>query len=244
MLPYLRRGTRPRVAGLLLGGFVAFILIVFFLEVRTVVDRHDPASTVFLRTATGLGRDWKKLILGPDTEMFSVSSLLYERTPERLPHRPGNTVTSLLAAPVPRQLWSDKPFSSDQYIFSNILPVEARYTRAGTAPSMYGGFFYDFGFIGVAFYSFLIGVGARTLFEYFRANRSSAGVRLFYAASFPLIIILLRGNLTDTVPRALYLVGPVLVALWFCSRRLSPAARSRRPAASPPQTAIPPAWAP
>lgn len=222
MLPYLRRGTRPRPLTLAIAGLISLVLIVFFVDFRTTVDRNAGASQVLVQSATGLGGDWKKFILGPDTEMFSVVSLLYERTPQRLPHDPGITVTSLLAAPVPRQWWSDKPFSADYYIFSNILPFEAAHTRAGTSPSMFGGFFYDSGFVGLALYGFLIGAAVRTLFEYFRAYRWSSGVRLFYAASFPLVILLLRGNLTDMFPRALYLVAPLVFALWVCSRRLAP----------------------
>jgi hypothetical protein len=134
--------------------------------------------------------------------------------------------------PVPDQFWPGKPQTADIEIYSYLFPEQAKFTKAGTAPSMFGGFYYDSGFLGLIVGALLVGILARLLFEYLRANPGSAGVRLLYAASLPLFVILLRGNPTDTFARASYLVLPIVVGLWFASARLGGSPSRRYPVRS------------
>jgi len=218
VLPFLRRGRRPRFATTLILAAV-FIVVASFLQAYRVTETRTDTRSLVENWVQQPSSQLRQFMLGPDTEMFSILALADEQIPDALPRRPGITLTSLVAAPVPGQLWPAKPESADNYIYQALFPAQALITRAGPAPSMFGGYFVDGGLIGVAIYSALLGALARTLFEYYRRYRDVAGVRLFYATTLPFLIILVRGNFTDTLPRASFILPPLLFGLWFASRR-------------------------
>jgi hypothetical protein len=229
VLPYLRTGRRPRVLSLAAVFVVVFAFGVTFLaEVRTPTARQASPAELFARTLENPFRGVEDFVLGPDSEMFAIMAMEAEEIPARKPYAPGVTLGSLVAGPIPDGLWPGKPESADIQIYSHLFPAQAQVTKAGTAPSMLGGFYYDLGFPGVALGALLVGLLFRVLFEYLRAHPRNASVRLLYAAALPLTFVLLRGNPTDTLPRALYLVVPVLAAVWWASRR-TVALPARRP---------------
>ncbi len=222
VLPYLRARRRPGTLRSALAVLTIFIVGVTFLrDVRTTEDRTQSPAGLLLQTVREPGQAIQDFMLRSDTEMFAVLSAEVGEIPKFKPFAPGITISSLLAAPVPGSLWPDKPQSPDIQLYSYLFPAQANVTRAGTAPSYFGGLWLDSGFVGIAIGTILFGMAARILYEYLRANPRNASVRLVYAASLPLTIILLRGNLTDTMPRALYLVGPILLCIRVASPKKS-----------------------
>ena len=220
LLPYLRSQKRPRARTLALIGVVWFGFGVTFLEdVRVPVAREASPVELFKRSAKNPFHGWRDFILGADTEMFSVMALETELVPSIKPHEPGLTVVSLATTWIPRRLYSGKPETTDFEVYSMIFPERARVSRAGSSPSILGGFYYDSGLIGVAIGALLFGLLSRVLYEYLVAYPTSAGVRLLYASTLPFVAITVRGNPTDTVGRMAYIVFPIILALWWAGRR-------------------------
>ena len=222
-LPYLRTGRRPRVVTILAIGVLGFVLTNYLGANRYVGGQS--LDSMNRSSAHTPAQQAKVFLLGPDPAMFSVLALVNEVTPDQLPYHPGTTLFSTLAAPVPGPLWPGKPQDGSVYTNQYLWPQQAAVTRAGNAPSMFGGFFYDSGYVGVIAYSVLIGIALRAGFEWFRANWRDPGVRLVYAASLPLVVNLIRAAPSDTISRAGYVVLPLIIFLWIHSRRNRPSSK-------------------
>jgi hypothetical protein len=214
-LPYLRRDQRPRALATLAFLLISLVLVSSILEFRDDERRSGSFIEVLAQSATSPGDQWKKLTLGPDTLMFTNMALLPESDPTPYP---GVTVTSMLAGPIPGTLWSEKPKPPDVYFYRSLFPQQAAKTDSGESLSMLGGFYYDMGYGGLILFAGLVGIFWRTLYEYLMAHRANSGVQLVYAACLPFVLILLRGTPTDSLGRAVFLVLPIIVGLWWSSR--------------------------
>jgi hypothetical protein len=211
VLPYLRRGTRPSAGTILLVFAVVFLVGIAFLgSYRTFEDRNGTAKQIFESTVSHPGRATKDFLLAEDTEMFPVLSLLVQTVPQHTSYQPGVTAESLVTQAIPSTLYPNKPVSADSLIYRRLLPDRAAQSRAGPAPSMFGGFYFDSGILGVIIGCVLVGVAARTVFEYWRQNPQNAGVRLLFASCLPLVLVMVRGNPSDTLARASYTVIPLV----------------------------------
>jgi hypothetical protein len=220
VLPYLRRGTRPSSGTILLVFAVVFLVGIAFLgSYRTFEERNGTAKQIFESTVSHPGQATKNFLLTEDTEMFPVLSLLVQTVPQHTGYQPGVTVESLVAQPIPSTIYPNKPLSADSLIYRQLLPERAAQSRAGPAPSMFGGFYFDSGIPGVIIGCVLVGVAARTIFEYWRRNPQNAGVRLLFASCLPLVLVMIRGNPSDTFARATYTVIP-LVAFFVVNHLL------------------------
>lgn len=230
VLQYMRKQRRPSARTVAVIGFATFAFgITFLADIRVSTARSASPSELFTQTARNPVRGWHDFVLGGDTEMFSIVALTAERVPSSEPHKPGITLVSLATNWIPRSLYPDKPRTADEEIFAMLLPTYFAYARAGPAPSVFGGFYYDSGLPGVVAGSILVGILLRLLYEYLIVHPTGAGSRLLYASALPLVIVLMRGNPTDTIGRMSFVVLPILVAVWFTGRHEG---RARRRIAS------------
>lgn len=230
VLPYLRRQRRPRLTLVLLVGLAIWVFGVSLLaETRTTETRQARFTEAVADKAAHPFSGVRQFLTGPQTEMFPVLALMTDAIPTRLDHHPLVTVESLVANPVPDFLFPNKPQTGDIEVYTALFPEQAAVTRAGTASSVFGGFYYDSGLPGVVVGALLVGFALRLMYEYLLANPTNAAVRLGYAASLPLTIILFRGNPTDTLARASYLVLPLILAVWLSSARARSSSRYQRP---------------
>jgi hypothetical protein len=94
----------------------------------------------------------------------------------------------------------------DLLLFPDLQPGAAT-----VAHSVVGNFYYDSAMIGVALGMLAVGAGLRLLYAYYLADRDNDQVRVVYASTLPLVIVLFRGNLPDTLARALFTVAPLLI---------------------------------
>lgn len=227
-LPFLRSGRRPKFRSLMLAFVMVFLIGVSFLgNVRTTVTRDLSPFQTFVATVKDPVESVKTFLLGADSEMFPVMAIQMQHLDK---HNAGITIESLVSTPVPGVLWEGKPASADSEIYQELFPFQASITRAGPSPSMFGGFWYDAGWIGVILGALIVGTLARTLYEYFLARPENAGVRMIYAAALPLTFLMPRSNPTDALPRSVFLIVPVILCVWAASRRLgwAPVVHNRR----------------
>lgn len=236
ILPYLRRERRPRLIAVAVTLVVLFLVGITFLRDRRIIGPGQERPTIG-RIVDAPAVAWHEFILGPDTEMFAVLSLLAEDMGSRFPHDPGITLKSLATNWVPSDFWRTKPETADLEIYKRLFPDQYRITKAGTAPSLFGGFYYDSGFVGVFVGAFAFGILVRFLHGYYQRDPTNRAVQVLYAIALPLVPVLLRGNPTDTAARATFVVAPVVVGFLIAGRRvrtpaLAAARRSRATALS------------
>jgi hypothetical protein len=179
------------------------------------------------------GKTMRDFVLGPDLSMFSVMAIEADLTPSVARHHPGSTLASLFTGPIPGFVWHDKPQSADVQLYTALFPQQADITPAGTSPSLFGGLYFDSGFIGVVLGALIVGWLVRCVWEYARLRPDNATVNMGYAAVLPLLVVFLRGNPTDLLARATYVVLPVAIFGWWLSRRQTQNVESRYTARLP-----------
>jgi len=217
---YLRRGTRPSVPAVLLLVFIGFTLGITFVGSARDSSQRDRVGVVGLlsHSATALGEGWDRFILGWDTEMASLLSLETMVVPYQIPFQHGGATGEVFVHAVPRQLWADKPRPGDELLTRRYF-IEPGLTASSRQYTPLADFYLDFGYMGGFLGMALLGVSARAHWEYFVKNASVPGVQLFYAATLPFWIVLMRGSIADTLGRLAFVVPPILLGLYLTRTR-------------------------
>jgi hypothetical protein len=217
-LRYLRRGVRPRLAAVVATLLVGILVLGALVQHRDVSSNRQPLDRALANAVSGPDTALKNFILSADLGMLSVLSSGYETVPDKVPFNPGVQLTSLAAVPVPGGLWPDKPKESADTVFQLLFPSLAKVTRSGQASSLFGGFYYDSGFIGVFAYSAIIGLLLRVLFEYYRRGGANRNVVLVYAALLPVIVATTRTSMTLAAGFVPFNIAPYFIAIWYSGR--------------------------
>ena len=208
---YLRREARPGVLPILIATLIA---IPFLTAARDLTPGQSLGDLVgALGHATGdTPQAVRDLVLGPDTEMLDGLALEVQVVPRDLPYHPGNSLTSLIAQPIPRALWPDKPRQAEEllneWFFGSVGYVAG---SPGVAFSIFGGLYFDDGLISVLLGGLACGVLVRISWEWYRKQTGSLIAGLQLAAAMPFTVILMRGNIADTLSRALFVIVPIFV---------------------------------
>lgn len=217
VFPFLRRARRPRLVSILIALLVGILLINFLQVYRNVATRSQASQTL-----TGMFTDplkpFHSLLTGGDLSFFSVLELQYEVQPRGVPFHPGATPLSILAGPIPQRFWHNKPQSGAVPVTIYLFFQQSLVSRASNDPAMFGDMYGDDGFPTVILYSLILGMCLRAFYVWAMRYERRVGAQLFLASLLPLLIILLRGAITDTLARSVVLTVPLLVAARVCSR--------------------------
>jgi hypothetical protein len=208
---YLRRDRRPRVVVLVVFALIALVGSAFLSDLRGRGARGESVAQTIVRS-TRPHRIVEPLTSGPDTEMAPVLAAALTQIPKKLHYTYGRTIFGdLVSRPIPRALWSDKPEIPRDKLIATLWPIESK--KGGINPefSVLLYFFWDFGIPGVVAGVLLFGLGARALFEYFRAYRKSAAVQVLYSLALWFIVIGLRNSPVDTLVQAVFVVLPAWI---------------------------------
>jgi hypothetical protein len=216
---YLRRSRRPSVAVLAALALVALVGSAFLSDLRGRGTRGESVGQTVVR-ATHPHRIVEPLVSGPDTEMAPVLAAALTQIPKKLHYTYGRTILGdLVSRPIPRALWSDKPEPPRDKLIRTLWPVEGKKGAINPEFSVLLYFFWDFGIPGVAVGMLLFGVGARTLFEYFRSYRHSTAAQLLYSLALWFVVIGLRNGPVDTFVQLVFVVFPAWLAVRLSERR-------------------------
>jgi oligosaccharide repeat unit polymerase len=144
--------------------------------------------------------------------------VLVGRVPQELPFQWGRTYLATATMVVPRGLWPNKPLPSTGVFTLAFWPDS--WLLAGTTlpPGLFGEFYLNFGWIGVALGSFLFARLGRTLLARQAAAPHDPTRVLVYALFVAMAAHYVRGDFAVTVG-LLELLLPTLVLLLFCTRR-------------------------
>lgn len=217
---YLSRNRRPTVVGMVVALLATVFMLNVLLQTRRVETRSANggfAANTF-DAITHPGRQLEDFLSGVDLSEFTVLEIEYTEVKEgRLGFHPGATFLSTLAGPLPRKfVGKKKPDPGLKYVTDHIFPVNER--KASFGPSFLGDLYADYGMATVIFYCLLIGVAARTLWEYFRRFSDNPGIQMLLASALPLCVILSRNSLPDVIARAVFLTGPVIGCMLYASK--------------------------
>lgn len=213
LYPYLSGRWHPSRTLVLIVAVVAFVGLTMLRDLHPGDGAAELGATAVENLADPTAAV-KVVFTGPDTEMLDGLAAETAIIPSIYPHRPGGSITTLLAQPIPRIFWPDKPRPLDDDLSDQLFRTNLRggAQNAQVATSIMSNFYLDSGLIGVAVGMLMVGVASRALWEYFRLHSRDDSVILLYAVSLPLLTVAMRGSLAITLGRALFVVGPLLFA--------------------------------
>jgi hypothetical protein len=225
---YLSRGRRPGPIALILVTYLVFTVgIGYFRDVRAPSAYGVNRSAELKQSVTNPSREFNALILqGRDNDMFESFALELEAVPERLKISPLEFAVRTAAKPIPSVLWHSKPVAREEQLTTALFPEER--VRASSSAGVLGSFYLAGGLPGVALGMMALGLAFRLPWEYAKRYAHSTYAQLLLTASLMFIPILLRGSLSDTLARALFMLVPLFVAFRLGATRQAPEAESVR----------------
>lgn len=206
---YLTKGRRPGTAPLVMVAVTALMASGLVRDVRTVALRGSAAGTLRAAVADPAS-EITNLLRGADTEMFDALATELLIVPETLPFRPGGSVTDLGVRAVPRLLWREKPLEVNDAVVQALWPAHYQQSRAAPAFSVLGPFYGDSGWLGVVAGMTLLGTATGALRHWYLRHAASAAAQICYALALPLVVLLMRGTVPDTLGHALFIVVPAV----------------------------------
>lgn len=212
---YLLRRKRPNLMNMLLIGIaLAFVLAVLreHRNIETRTDQNLAAATLDM-LKDPLPAVYQ-VVGSDDDDMFDSLANELAIVPDTLHHRPGASLLDIVIRAVPRVVYRDKPIETNDLITSTLWPAHYSKSRASPALSLLGPFYLDSGVFGVIVGMFSIGVTLSLLWNWLQRNMTNAFVIIFYALSVPMIVVLFRGFLSDTIARSFFLVFPALFLIY------------------------------
>ncbi len=241
MFPYLRRRRRPSTAALVVALIGAVLALNVLFVTRSVSAQRPSFGKELASTITHVPAELKKFATGVDLAEFSVLELereAYSSPYNPLGFHPGQTLLSLSAYWIPRKILHNKPPAAAQFVIDRLFPYTIQ-TRASFNPAVFGDFYADDGWVTIVLYGIIVGIVIRFMWEYFKRYEDSEGVQILFAATLPVLVIMVRNSVVDSFARSLFLSGPLLLCLIVCSReRMRRWAgyrlRSERPELRPP----------
>jgi hypothetical protein len=207
---YVRRLRRPSVIailGLLLLATIASSLV---LHVRT--SDGAPMRTVITSVLASPDTWISPLAEGQDNGFMEMFTISLQYIPEELPHELGRvSVGELFIRPVPRQFWPEKPLVPNKQLTREVWPEAYEAGIANPEYSTLTSLYWDGGIVGIALGMGGMGIIARALWEYFRAQPHKLEAMLLLGVGLALLAFGLRHNPVDNFLRIAFMMAPI----WF-----------------------------
>lgn len=220
MLPYLRRGTRPKGLTIIVALVIAILGLNVLLKTRTAGPNRPSAGSQVAGAILHIPRELQHFATGVDLAEFTVLELEHESYYTRynpLTYHPGQTLLSAVAYWIPRKILHNKPPAAGQWVVNRLFP-NTQQIRASFNPALFGDFWSDDGWLTIILYDIVLGIVCRFIWEYFKRHKRSEGVQILFAATAPIFVIMVRNSVVDAFARSLFLAGPMLLCLIVCSR--------------------------
>ena len=211
-LPYLRRGTRPRVVSLALLSILAFFLIVTPLRVsRNGEVGYWPSLVAGIEHPS---RSVEALFEEQDTAMTTALAIEVRDVGTRIPWQHGSSLLAeTVLQPVPRQLWAGKP----ETIRTQLIELNWGVRRGicfSQCPtfSVLGSLYADAGMFTVAAGCSVFGALLAAWYRYFQRRRGDPLLQAACAATVFLPFYVWWSNLGVLVLHFALLAGPLVIA--------------------------------
>lgn len=205
---YLLKNKRPRVRTLAIGVLIGLSVLGWMRDLRISGQRGDVQNDLVKALMSPI-EQFGEILQGADAEMFDSLANELVVVPGQLPFQHGAIAMDVVIRAIPRPLWPDKPLESNDAVVNALWPEHYALSRASPASSLIGSLYADSGLYTVAFGMFLIGICMSTLWWWFQRNSESVLAILIYSMALPLVVILMRGTIPDTMARALFILIPL-----------------------------------
>ena len=222
---FISMARRPGIVAICLGLAVTLVASRAVLELRDPETRRD-LPTVLRAVVSTPRLAFSPLYKGADAEMAPALAGALTAIPDPLGHRFGGaTFGDLVVRPVPRELWAEKPLPHVTEVTREVWPVAVETGNFNPAFTPVLSFYWDFGAFGVFAGMCLLGVVARSIWEYFLRFRSNFLAQLLFATALCYLVVVLRHDLVLTTVWAVIVFMPI-VAIVRLARLDAPSERS------------------
>lgn len=201
---YQHKNSSPRISTAAFAAVGVIIVIFYGFEVYRAGARGGEVEQ-----SSSAGEALLRVFMGGTTEMLPAFSALLGTEGQIWQQANGRTLYTAAVHWIPSALWSDKPRTYDEVIYSIMFPDHYAVDKANTQFSILGDWYSDSGVTGVIIGMFLVGSGARWLYS--KSQAPSARWRLVYALFPALFVTTLRGNIALNLGIALFLIGPIFL---------------------------------
>lgn len=202
-------GYKIKTKYLILGfssGLFVFSFMSFFRKGQNEIDLISPIIGV---------------ISGHNLFGIVKTSIIIEAIPDKLDFQLGSTLINWLFAPIPRNIWQEKPIISIGQTIGEILfnKPEGR-PGGGVPPGFFAELFWNFGYIGSFFGSYLWGVFLKYFYLYFRFNSQNFFNVVFYPTILlPVSMGLLGGDLSRTIISLAQSILPLYLIFYYAKTK-------------------------
>jgi oligosaccharide repeat unit polymerase len=218
-LAVLYHRMRSRIPGALamLGGAVTFIALTAYALFTREYLAVGQLVTLRAWDASSLFNVLRVEFVGNFIQLQTMI-VLVGRVPHELQYQLGRTYLATLTMPVPRGLWPSKPLPSTGVFTLAFWPDSWLNSGTTLPPGLFGEFYLNYGWIGVAIGAFVFARIGRTLLVRHSAAPLDPYRVLLYALFVAMTAHYVRGDFAVSVA-FLELLLPMLVLLHFCTRR-------------------------
>jgi hypothetical protein len=217
VIHYTTRGRRPTAVSLIVVTLLALFVSAILLDLRSSTARQQ------LGVAAAIEHNVKDPMqmfapLTHEADAAEMPALAAALTvvPNEVPHAWGTgTARDVLARPIPRQLWPDKPRQPKEQVIETLWPGLFELGVVNPEFSALLAFYIDGSYPGALIGMMLYGLLAAALYHWFRANATNIGARAIFAAGLPFIVSGARDTPVDTLMRVGFVAVPVLAVFYF-----------------------------
>ncbi len=178
--------------------------------------------SIAIESFSNPGASLRSIALGADSIPSVAFAVQLTAVPESVRHQAGaGTFADLAFSTIPRNLWPGKPLSAVDRLRTRLWggPCDAAPGGYCMDFTIVGDFYLDLGVPGVIAGMFLFGLGSRSVYSYYRANRANRSVQLVYAATLPFFVLAIRAGLVPVVGWMGIVIGPLFLGVLLAGGR-------------------------
>lgn len=214
---FFYKKSRPSALQVTICVVLAFFALNILRETRNEEDSSSLSQAV-VGTITNPGKAWEDILTKNDAEAGQGLMFLALYVPDSLPYAPGSLIGSVIAQPIPRAIWPDKPMIPESRLQASAFPTEFARSRAGATFTAMGSFYLDSGIFGVALGMFITGCGFGFIWRYLVASKS--GLAAPIAGALPAMTIAFsRASLPPAALMIFWVILPIAASVFVSMRR-------------------------
>jgi hypothetical protein len=186
-------------------------------QYRNTEARSVSVTELLVGDVLNPGQALQDFFTQSDTAMVDALAVELQFVPDSISYQFGRTYLEAASRPIPRAVWTDKPRAAETQLMATIWPQLA---TGGVQFyfSVFGEPYLNLGLVGVIVVSTLFGLFWRALYAWFARAPANPFVIVFFALSWPFLLVYVRGGIGADYQRHLIYLLPVLAAYLFIRR--------------------------
>ena len=206
---YLRERLTRRNLFVLIA--ISLILLILLGSLRAINQGQVTEFSEYSGTLTILdGRRWFNVVR---------TALIIDGVPDNLDYQYGKTFLTWLVAPIPREIWVEKPIIRIGPILGTAI-FQRDLAKTGVPPGYLAELYLNFGFWGISVGMFLLGLWLKFLYKTFRdwISHNRNAILLYMVIIFPFSFNLLASDISGIMVNCLINFFSIYLILIFISK--------------------------